>query len=99
MLLFKKKKDIVLEMLDEAITDCFKEMQGLNSDSDEYGEMNKNVQKLIATRSELTSKRRVSPDTIALILANLAGIVLILGYERAGVIASKALGFVSKLRL
>lgn len=48
--------------------------------------------------SELKDRRRVSPDTLALVGANLAGIVMIIGYERMNVIASKALGFVSKLR-
>jgi hypothetical protein len=49
-------------------------------------------------KDEIDRRRRVSPETWALIGANLAGIVVIIGYERVNVIASKALGFVSKLR-
>ncbi len=45
------------------------------------------------------AKRAVSPDTIAVIAGNLLGIALILGYEKTGVIASKALGFVIRGRL
>lgn len=41
---------------------------------------------------------RVSMDTWAMVGANLAGIVMIIGYERFGVIATKALGFVKQLR-
>ena len=37
-------------------------------------------------------------ETLALIAANLIGIGLILGHERLGVVTSKAIGFVSKLR-
>lgn len=43
--------------------------------------------------------RRVSPDTVALIAANLVGIVLILGYEHGHVVTSKALGFVIRGRV
>lgn len=40
----------------------------------------------------------LSADTLAIIAANLAGIVLILGYEKVNVVTSKAIGFVSKLK-
>lgn len=39
-----------------------------------------------------------SADSMAVVAANIVGIVMILGHERANVIASKALGFVTKLR-
>lgn len=42
--------------------------------------------------------RRVKPETLALIAANIAGIVLVIGHERINVITSKALGFIGKLR-
>lgn len=45
---------------------------------------------------ETTDRRRVKPDTLALVGANILGIVLVIGHERASVIATKALGFVSK---
>lgn len=47
---------------------------------------------------DLETHGRVSKETLALIAANLAGIVVVLGYERANVIASKAFGFITKLR-
>lgn len=49
-------------------------------------------------KSEAEKPDRISKETWAAIGANLAGIVLILGHERANVIASKALGFVLKSR-
>ena len=49
-------------------------------------------------QKELDDPKRVSLDTWAIIGSNLAGIVLILGYEKANVVTSKALGFVMKLR-
>lgn len=44
-------------------------------------------------------KPRVSPDAWAQIIANLAGILLILKHEELNVISSKALNFVIKGRL
>lgn len=43
-------------------------------------------------------RNRVSKDTMAVIAANLVGIVTIIGYERLNVLTSKALGFVLKLK-
>jgi hypothetical protein len=55
---------------------------------------------LIERREELKSKKKqLSPDTIAVIAGNLLGIILILGYERANVITTKALGFVIRGRV
>lgn len=48
--------------------------------------------------NETADRRRISNDTLAIIGANLAGIAIILGYERINIITSKAFGLVSKLR-
>ena len=52
----------------------------------------------ILKQREIDNPWRPSADTLAIIGANIVGIVMILGHERANVIATKALGFVSKLR-
>lgn len=55
---------------------------------------------LVKDKNEmLASKPRlIKPDTMALIAANLLGIVLIMNFEKANVITSKALGFVMRGR-
>lgn len=45
------------------------------------------------------TRKGISPDTVFATLGNLAGIGLILGYEHAHVITSKALSFVTKTRI
>lgn len=45
---------------------------------------------------EFDSKKHVSMDTKAMVIGNLAGILLILGYEHVHVVTSKALSFVLK---
>lgn len=49
-------------------------------------------------QQEADKPDRVSKDTLAIIAGNIAGIVMIIGYERVNVIASKALSFVMKSR-
>lgn len=60
-----------------------------------YSEMAKNLELLYKTKAN-DKKPKVSPDTVALIAANLLGIGLILWHEKADVITTKALGFIIK---
>jgi len=53
--------------------------------------------KLRAPKPEL--QKPVSIDAILAVAGNLAGILLIINYERAHVITTKALGFIIKSRL
>jgi hypothetical protein len=48
---------------------------------------------------EIASRRSVSRDTMALIAGNVAGIVMILSFEKANVLTSKALQQIIKIRL
>jgi hypothetical protein len=48
-------------------------------------------------KKEIEDFRRVKSDTLALIAANIAGIIAIISHERINIVTSKALGFVSKL--
>jgi hypothetical protein len=83
--------------LDEEIARLLKEMSETDMESDEYSKLTDHFVKLYKLKAE-TGHKGVSSDTWALIAANLVGIAFIIGYERANVITSKALSFVSKLR-
>lgn len=84
-------------VLDETIDEALAQLKGIEVGSDEYNRKMDQITKLYTLR-EKHSAKRVSPDALALIAGNLAGIVLILNYERAHVVTSKALGFVLKSR-
>ena len=71
--------------LDEAIDSVLAEMASVNADSDEYAKMVDQLVKLYPLK-ETEAKRKVSPDTMALIAGNLLGIMLIVGHERAHVV-------------
>lgn len=65
--------------------------------SNEYIDLAEALSKLYALK-ELSSKSRVSKDTLAIVAGNLAGILMIVGHEKAHVVTSKAIGFVLKAR-
>lgn len=63
---------------------------------DLYATKVEQISKLTALRNE--NSKRLSPDTLALIVANILGIVIIIKHEQVNVVTSKALSFVLKLR-
>lgn len=46
-----------------------------------------------------TEKRRVSPDTLAIVAGNLLGILIMVGYERSHVLTTKSLGQLFRTKL
>lgn len=90
--------------LDIAISDLFADMADnhITKSSDEFAAMVDQVVKLYKLKeidSNVNSnKNHVSKDTLAIIAANLVGIVMIVGHERANVVTSKALTLLMKLR-
>lgn len=84
--------------LDDEINSVLEEMARMDPRTDEYTVAARNLETLLKSRS-YGNRKEVSPDTVAMIVANLAGIALILSFERLNVISTKALGFVSKLKV
>lgn len=72
-------------------------MSNHQPDSDEYAKMSKQLT-VLHERLMAEKPKPIDAGTIATITANLAGILLIVGHERAHVITSKAVGFVRTLR-
>lgn len=71
----------------------------LSPESDEFAKTVDQLDKLYKIKSNNKDEDRVSLNTLIPVIGNLAGIVLILGYERAHVVTSKALSFVLKSRV
>lgn len=83
--------------LQRTIDDLIAQMSLHSGDSDEFSKMADQLTKLYSLK-EVDSKRRVSPDTLAVVAGNIVGIILIVGHERMNVVTSKALNFVMKLK-
>lgn len=92
----KKTKDPT--PLDIAIQDVFNTLRGLDEAEEEYAQAVDQLVKLMKLKKEIEPSWQPSPDALLAAIANVAGILLILNHERFHVIATKAIGFVSKLR-
>jgi hypothetical protein len=82
--------------LDENIAKLHRELKTHDPETQEYVMSLEHLTKLYAIKNENRS-RRVSPDTMATVIANLVGIGIIVGYERTNIITSKAVGFIKKV--
>ena len=84
--------------LEKEIDNVLERMSELDPDSKEYSAMVSNLEQHFRAKSK-EKDRKISPDTLAVIAGNLLGIGLILTYEKANVITTKALGFIIKGRV
>lgn len=91
-LTFKKTE---LTNLEIEIDRLFYKLQDLNPTDKDYDTTAEQLVKLYKLK-EVDSKKFVSPDAMAAAVTNLAGIILILNYEHAHVLTSKAASFVMK---
>lgn len=82
---FKKNEP---DNIDEMIDNIVREMENLSPDTEEYAKMMTSLERLYELKKN--KKQQVSPDTMAIVIGNLAGIVLILTHERLHVITTKA---------
>lgn len=81
--------------LQVVIAKLSEDMVNVDAFSPEYAAMADSMVKLQKAR-EHDNRKRLSPDTLAVVVGNLAGIVMIVGHERAHVVTSKAIQFVLK---
>lgn len=93
-----KKPTALTSGADAAIELAFKELKGYEPHTKEYADALTQIERLVALTTS-TKKDKVSKDNLVSVGGNLAGIGMILGYERTHVLASKALGFVLKSKL
>lgn len=80
--------------LDGAIDKLKVELEAYAPGDPEWDRYLAQLEGLVELRDKTTSKRKISPDTLALVLGNLAGILIIVGYEHSHVMVSKASGFI-----
>lgn len=83
--------------LDMAITAALARLDTVDFTSEEYAESLAQATKLLELKNA-TVRKSISPDTLAIVIGNLLGIVVIVGYERASIVTSKALQFVIKAK-
>lgn len=96
----KQRTNEEIPGLEDAIKAALTRLADHEPYSPEYVKTVEQIEKLYKMRAPQPELRKpVSYDALIAAGANLAGIVAVLGYERAHVITSKALGFIIKTRL
>lgn len=92
----KEKTDPV----DTLIDDVIKQMaDSTDTSTEDYEQMASVLGKLTEIQNKKkSSERSVSPDTIAVVTANLVGILMVIHHERFSVVTSKAVGFIMKAK-
>lgn len=96
-MLIKFSKLDMRTKLEKEIDNLLDEMSLIKPSSEEYKKMTENLEMMYKAKSH-ERVRHISPDTIAVVAGNLAGLVLIMNFEKANVITTKALGFVIRGR-
>ena len=95
MKLFAKKSDTSLQdLIDTAQTQLFTH----DVDTPEYAAALEKLERLYKLKN-LSKDFHVSPDALLAVAGNIAGIMLILNFERIGVITSKAFGLLIKAKM
>lgn len=97
-----KKTEVEPRAIELALAELVKELQNHDGNTKEYTALVANVKTLTEANAvdQTTYKpNTVSAETWATIGANIGGILLIMNYERAHVLVTKALNSVVKLKI
>jgi len=84
--------------LDAALKSAFEDLKAHDADSEQYAKTLTQIERLSALRFPKKESKGITADALLGVVSNLLGIGLILGYEKANVITTKALGFVTKYK-
>jgi hypothetical protein len=101
IIMFNKQTDINADSLKHAIERLFDQLSTTPVDDPKYALIRAEINELYPNRetdAKVASTKRMTPDAKATILANLAGIVMIVNYERAAVLTSKAITLIKTLK-
>lgn len=91
-----KKKETKLE---KEINDAIEVLSMLKKWTPEYTKVSSNIETLMKAQSYDCKRQSISWDTLLGVGGNLAGILIILNYEKLNVLTSKAVGFVIRGRV
>lgn len=99
--MFNSKPSTSKSGLEDAINNLLSEMAGYDAHSEAYAQMADQLVKLYELKEvdhKVDSGRRPSADTLAIVGGNIFGIAMIVLYEQRGVLTSKALPLLMKLK-
>lgn len=92
-------KNHIETQLDAEITSLLRKLKETTKDSEDYGKLLERLSKLHSLKMDERPRKRINPDTVLVVAANIFGILWLARYERENVIKSRnALSFVMKPR-
>ena len=91
-----KKNDVVLAAIDGEIQTLHEKLESIDPASSEYTTCARNLELMMKLRDEKSKGSKIPPEVWVPVVANLAGICLILFWEQTHVITSKALMLLKK---
>lgn len=92
------KTETTPDLIQEAIENLYRELNV--HDAEEYDNITNQIVKLteLQNKLQLSKSWRPSPDALVSAVASITGVVLILNFEKLGIVTSKAMGFVGKMK-
>lgn len=84
--------------LDEAISDLIEELKNMEGADPDYSDTAENLIKLMKLKKEITPSWRPSPDALVGLAGTLITTILVLHFEKLGVITSKAFSFIKLMK-
>lgn len=96
--MFTTKKIENPSLLEESITSAFNQLEAHDAGTEEYAAILDKIERLEALRPK-KKELSVSGDAIIGAATNVLGLVLVLNYEKIGVISSKAFGLIVKSKM
>ena len=94
-----KRHEAKPSAIDPVIENLISEMAGYEATSDEYTKLAYNLKTIVEAKALEPQPKKIDPNTLAVIGANLAGIVMILIFEKTNIVTSKSLSMILKPRI
>lgn len=81
--------------LDVAIVELVAEMKTMEADSEQYNDCMRQLERLYKLKAE-NRRKRVSPDTLAIVIGNIVVVLIIVKFERGAVMVTKAKDYLQR---
>lgn len=96
--MYNKKKELNPKSLNGQIDSILAQMDLVEGNSEAYSQLADQLEKLYKMKN-LKKENRPGADALVAAGVNITGILLILHFEKFDVVTSKALGFITKIKL
>ena len=94
-----KKKDVIKDCIEEELQEAISQMENYDAGSDEYYNAAKSISELMKSINTREDGKWYHNGTLLVVGGNILGVIMILTFEKANVITSKAFNYLIKGRV